>query len=181
MNKIIAYKLSNGPLDIRPAPMQRDWIDATPKRYGYHCTPLTIANQHGWEILCPATFEATWNGGKIEFPGGECPYFIEPHEHIGALGFNIEVLFRTDPGINFLIGGPINRLKDGCHALTVIVETDHAVTSIMQMVWKFTSRMSRFVSRRGSHFALSSPLAGDWWTRQNLRYVTSKTTVQIRF
>jgi hypothetical protein len=138
VTKLIAYKCSNGPLDIRPAPLQRDWIDATPKRYGYLCTPLTIANQHGWEILCPATFEATWQDGKIEFPSGKCPRFIEPHDHFSGIGFDIDVLFCTDPGINLFVTGPLNRPKDGIAPLTAIVESDHAVTSVIQMVWLFT-------------------------------------------
>jgi len=38
-------------------------MDQTPGRFAYRCLPLTNANSHGWEMLCPADFTVTWNGG----------------------------------------------------------------------------------------------------------------------
>ena len=49
-------------VDIRPAPVERDWMEATNQRYAYRCLPLNIANAYGWEVLCNAGFLAMWNG-----------------------------------------------------------------------------------------------------------------------
>lgn len=38
-------------------------MDLTPGQFAYRCLPLTVANSHGWEMLCPFDFEVTWSGG----------------------------------------------------------------------------------------------------------------------
>lgn len=45
--KFIAHVLDGHTLDIRPAPHERAWMDATHQRYAYRCLPLAIANAHG--------------------------------------------------------------------------------------------------------------------------------------
>ena len=59
---LTAYVMDGHRIDIRPAPVERAWMEKTPQRYAYRCLPLNIANAHGWEILCPSTFTAVWNG-----------------------------------------------------------------------------------------------------------------------
>jgi hypothetical protein len=61
--ELICFEVEPGRTVLRPASSSRDWMDATPGRYAYRCLPLTMANSHGWEMLCPANFEVTWNGG----------------------------------------------------------------------------------------------------------------------
>src|SRR6056297_2596032 len=54
-----------GPTDgwaIEPASPRRDWMDET-GGFAYRCLPLTIANQAGWIVRSPASFQAVWNGG----------------------------------------------------------------------------------------------------------------------
>ena len=49
-------------VEIRPAPRRRDWMDATQQGLPYRCIPLSVANVHGWELLCPYSFEVEWTG-----------------------------------------------------------------------------------------------------------------------
>ncbi len=63
-NTFIAYELHpNTTTLIEPAPIARDWMDATPVRHPYRCLPLVIANQAGWILRSPAAFRAYWYGG----------------------------------------------------------------------------------------------------------------------
>ena len=62
--KLIAYLPEGDHIDIRPAPVERPWMEATDQRFAYRCLPLNIANASGWEILCPSAFTAAWDGGK---------------------------------------------------------------------------------------------------------------------
>ncbi len=48
---------------LRPASANRAWMDATPEAFAYRCLPLNIANAHGWELLSPCGFKASWTGG----------------------------------------------------------------------------------------------------------------------
>ena len=45
---------------LRPSPSQRAWMTATP--FSYQCLPLVIANQWGWQVLCPTDVQVTWDG-----------------------------------------------------------------------------------------------------------------------
>jgi hypothetical protein len=62
MSRLVAHVIDGHPFAIRPAPLERAWMDATDRRFAYRCLPLNIANGHGWEILCPAGFTASWDG-----------------------------------------------------------------------------------------------------------------------
>jgi Family of unknown function (DUF6065) len=140
--KLTAYVIDGHKFDIRPAPVERNWMDASDQRFAYRCLPLAIANTHGWEILCPSAFAAYWNGGsRIEAiqirpdPGTTSPAIS--HFAQGVLTFQIPCLFRTDAGYDLMVQGPINRPKDGLAPLTGIIETDWAPYTFT-MNWIFT-------------------------------------------
>jgi hypothetical protein len=140
--KLTAFVIDGYKIDIRPAPLERDWMEATDHRYAYRCLPLNIANAYGWEILNPVEFSAVWNGGKgldaIEVrPGSaEKPWAISHFGH-GVLTFHIPCLFRTETGFDLMAQGPINRPKDAIAALAGVIETDWAPYTFT-MNWKFT-------------------------------------------
>ena len=140
--KLTAYVVDGHRLDIRPAPVERDWMENTDQRYAYRCLPLNIANVHGWEILCPSGFSAIWNGGKqlqditvTPDPGTPAPAIS--HFGHGVLTFHIPCLFRSEPGIDLMVQGPVNRPKDAITPLSGVIETDWAPYSFT-MNWLFT-------------------------------------------
>ena len=45
---------------LRPSPARRHWMDELP--HAYKCLPLVVANQWGWQLLCPTDVVATWDG-----------------------------------------------------------------------------------------------------------------------
>jgi Family of unknown function (DUF6065) len=63
--EITAYVFPGWHPRLRPASSRRDWMDASPESFAYRCLPLKIANEHGWEVLSPCGFTATWNGGPL--------------------------------------------------------------------------------------------------------------------
>jgi hypothetical protein len=140
--KLTAYLIDGHKMDIRPAPVEREWMDATGERFAYRCLPLNIANAHGWEILCPSGFTAIWNGSQdipaisIQPDDSSEPMAISHFGH-GTLTFHIPCLFRTEPGWDLMAQGPVNRPKDGISALSGIIETDWAPYTFT-MNWIFT-------------------------------------------
>ena len=140
--KLTSYVLEGHELDIRPAPVERGWMDATGDSFAYRCLPLAVANAHGWEILCVRGFIARWKGGTDI---GSVTVFGDPgtgvpavsHFGHGILTFHIPCLFRTEPGIDLLVQGPMNRPKDAIAPLSGIVETDWAPYTFT-MNWQFT-------------------------------------------
>src|SRR5437764_893164 len=45
---------------LRPSPARRHWMDGLP--YSYRCLPMVVANQWGWQVLCPADVVVSWDG-----------------------------------------------------------------------------------------------------------------------
>jgi hypothetical protein len=140
--KLIAYIIDGHKLDIRPAPLEREWMESTDQRFAYRCLPLNIANAHGWEILCPSTFTAIWNGGSglkaVQIQASSpTPAPAISHFGKGILTFHIPCLFRTESGFDLIAQGPISRPKDSIAPLSGIIETDWAPYTFT-MNWIFT-------------------------------------------
>jgi hypothetical protein len=159
--RLICYP-TGGPLDIRPAPLERDWMEATGERFAYRCLPLNIANAHGWEILCPSGFTARWNGGadgdaiSIEPDPGTLAPAISHFGH-GVLTFHVLCVFETDPGVDLMVQGPINRPKDSIAALTGVIETDWSPYTFT-MNWLFTRPNTAVRFERGEPYCHLFPL-----------------------
>ncbi|WP_235561499.1 DUF6065 family protein [Brevundimonas sp. Root1279] len=139
---LTAFVLDGHELRIRPAPLERAWMDASPNRFAYRCLPLNIANAHGWEILCTAGFSAIWDGKshtagvEVKADEGQVSPAVS-HFGEGALTFHLPCLFRADPGYDLFVTGPLNRPKDGIAPLTGVVEADWSPYTFT-MNWLFT-------------------------------------------
>lgn len=155
MTKLTAYVIDGHDFRIRPAPPEREWMDDSDQRFAYRCLPLNIANAHGWELLCNSSFSAIWDGHPtkeaILFRSRDGkPLPAVSHFGKGILTFHVACLFETDPGVDLLATGPINRPKDGISPLTGIVETDWSPYSFT-MNWQFTRPGTRV------HFSADEP------------------------
>jgi hypothetical protein len=142
--KLIAYRTGPWPpMRLVVATADRDWMDATPKRFANRCLPLRIAAQAGWFVLNSHALRVTWNGGngtsdiEIEALNGGEVNFASSHFGSGILTWNLPFLFRSPPGYNLQARGPANWPKDGASPLEGIVETDW-LESTFTMNWKLT-------------------------------------------
>lgn len=130
-----------GQFKILPAGRKREWMNETEEAFAYRCLPLTMANQHGWELRSPVGFEAVWDGGidrsaltiKRDGPGAT----VDTHFGSGVLTFNVSAIFRTPPGYNLWISGPANTFKDGIQCMSAMIETDW-MPYTFSVNWKFT-------------------------------------------
>ena len=141
--ELTCYRLKKDPPVIVPGGSERRWMDETTQRFAYRCTPLSIANASGWEILTPCAFSATWNGDPA--PDGvtllssdnEHVRFARPHFGEGIITFEPGYLFRTNPGWAVWARGAPNMVKDGIVPLDGLVETDW-LPMPFTMNWRFT-------------------------------------------
>ncbi len=160
--KLTAYVVDGHRLDIRPAPVEREWMESTDQRYAYRCLPLNIANAHGWEILCGAGFSAIWDGGRAldavsvtPDPGNVAP--AVSHFGHGVLTFHVPCLFRTEPGFDLMVQGPVNLPRDAIAPLSGVVETDWAPYSFT-MNWMFTRTRTAVRFEQGEPFCHLFPV-----------------------
>ena len=126
---LTAYLIDGHHVEIRPAPVDREWMDQTNLRFAYRCLPLSIANAYGWELLVASGFVATWNGKDdlaaitvVPDAGSSAPAIS--HFGHGILTFYVPCLFRTAPGFDLMVQGPVNSPKDAIGPLAGVVETD---------------------------------------------------------
>src|ERR1700686_2200495 len=61
--KLDCYRIHADAPQLVPARPGRAWMDEPGRRFAHRCTPLTMANSTGWELLCPLSIAASWNGG----------------------------------------------------------------------------------------------------------------------
>jgi hypothetical protein len=111
---------------LRPSPPRRHWMDQLP--HAYKCLPLVIANQWGWQVLCPTDVVVTWNGDPnlsglhIDVAPQYRPA-IKSQFGSGIVTFSPPWLFRTPPGWDLYAKGPSNRWKPNCVPLEGVIET----------------------------------------------------------
>ena len=119
--RLICYPTSGDPPKIVAAPVERGWMDRTDQGFA-----------HGWLLLNTIPFVAQWNGapevGAVELytHAADTPLLASSHFGHGVLTFNVNALFRTEPGYDLMVTGPLNQPKDGIQPLTGVVETDWA-------------------------------------------------------
>ena len=151
--EIVAYQVIEEPMPIRACDRRRSWMDDTQDRFAYRCLPLAMANQIGWEILCPVSFSARWNGKdgldaiRIKFDDDRSE-LIGSHFGHGVLTFTLGYLFRTSKAHNLWVKGPTNQHKDAIAALEGVIETDWTPFTFT-MNWRFTRRRHRVRFERG--------------------------------
>ena len=112
--------------ELRPSPARRHWMTLSP--HAYKCLPLVIANQWGWQVLCPTDVRVNWDGS----PGKEgLRIEVDPQYAVavksqfgsGIVTFSPPWLFRTPPGWDLYAKGPSNRWKSNCVPLEGVIET----------------------------------------------------------
>jgi Family of unknown function (DUF6065) len=168
---LTCYLIDDRPVDIRPARNRRKWMNQTPGSYAYQCLPLSIANAHGWEVRCPVTCEAEWNGGSkkddiqiaFEDEGDSLigtkkfKHLVETHFGSGILTFNVGVIISTCPGYDLWVSGPVNEFKDGIQALSAVIET-YWMPFTFTMNWKFTRPNLKVRFEKGEPFCFFFPI-----------------------
>jgi hypothetical protein len=142
--QLTAYRIHTVPgFELVPADATRPWMDDTSNRFAYRCLPLTIANQMGWVVPCPVTFDVVWSGreaaGSLHFnwhtPPGAFQSYATDHFGHGIVTFSMPWIFRTDPGYGLLVSGPTNLCLPNAHPLDGFVETDW-VEATFTMNWR---------------------------------------------
>ncbi|WP_370253634.1 DUF6065 family protein [Nioella sp.] len=164
--ELTAYRITSHPPEMVPADATRNWMDGTVQRFAYRCTPLSIANGTGWELLVPYAFSATWTGGrqtgdiqiKAEDPDlqGHVDSFAQSHFGEAVLTMQPGYLFRTAPGWALWVRGSPNHQAINVSPLEGIVETDW-LPFTFTMNWRF-SYPGTVHFRKGDRFCFLTPV-----------------------
>jgi hypothetical protein len=123
--RILAHGWGEG-WSLRPSPVRRNWMSEQPT--AYQCLPMVVANQWGWQVLCPTDVRVAWDG-RLGSEGLRVD--VDPRWAVaiksqfgrGIVTFSPPWLFRTPPGWDLYAKGPSNRWKPNCVPLEGIIET----------------------------------------------------------
>jgi len=111
---------------LRPSPTRRAWMDEHPQTY--QCLPMVVANQWGWQVLCPTDVRVDWDGSpgvgglRVEVAPQWAPA-VKSQFGRGIVTFSPPWVFRTPPGWDLYAKGPGNRWKANCSPLEGVIET----------------------------------------------------------
>ncbi len=160
--KLTFYRTSSFTPEIRPSVVERQWMEDSQQKFAYRCLPLNIANAHGWEILCPCSFTATWDGGNSKDSiriQADTETHLMPMSHFGdgILTFPVQGLIRTEENYNLWVSGSPNQVKRAIAPLTGIIETDWAPYTFT-MNWKFTESLYEVEFIKGEPFCFMFPI-----------------------
>jgi hypothetical protein len=161
--RLICYPTSGESPRIVAAPVGRAWMDRTDQGFAYRCLPLNIANAHGWLLLNTVPFVAQWDGGPgldaigVHADAASGPPLASSHFGSGVLTFSVNALFRTEPGYDLMVTGPLNQPKDGMQPLTAVVETDWSPFTFT-MNWKFTRKATPVPFEADEPFCMIFPV-----------------------
>lgn len=140
---------------IVPASPQRDWMSTENQKYAYHCVPMVVASQMGWDILSPQDLIVNWNGGQqvkdvtvIDVTNKKLDQYrpvlfqypaASSHFPVGIITFSFPFVIQTPPGWGIWVSGPSNLWLDGASPLQGLVETNWLPFSFT-MNWKITEK-----------------------------------------
>lgn len=133
MLKISAEKHPGAPIEIKPMPINRDWMDATPEKHAYRCFPVTQANMIGWNLSCTKDVSFIWNG--INDTSSENITIIDGTEFTysgrgqSSISFNTGIVFRTEQNISLFTINPVNYFNPYFETISSLISTSWLDTS----------------------------------------------------
>lgn len=128
---------------IRPARPKRAWMDKTPAKYAYRCTPLSAANTMGWEILNPVNCEFRWNGltptpSVFVWREREVKFGPKTHFGSGVVTWELPFLFKTPADYGLAVTGPGNHDRADITPLDGFIRSDW-LPFPFTMNWRITT------------------------------------------
>lgn len=134
--KIWKYKNIDYPI-VEPASIKREFLDNTYNKIGYRCTPITLANQHGWWFKLPQDVVIRWNGKRFGIDGEDMnnvqilsgEFFegykiVTTESGVGQITFKLNCNIETDPDHYLIFSGPPNFFHDDAKPLEAIWRSD---------------------------------------------------------
>jgi glycosyltransferase involved in cell wall biosynthesis len=140
---ITAYALSDRAAILRASRAEREWTGeiAAPDAHA----AWQRASGMGWDLCCPYSFEATWNGGphaadieiRCEQAPAEASSFVRTQLGAGLLTFHTGYQMKSEAEHLLWVRGPINDPRDGAQALESIVDASVLPCTIVAH-WQLT-------------------------------------------
>jgi hypothetical protein len=145
---------------IRPNDVRRGWVSDETGGNGYRCVPLNMASSLGWSFLTPFTLTIIYDGERLGISAKDkridATRLVTDQFGSGIFTFYVALVFRSPPGHNLFVTGPLNEPRRGATALSAIVETDWAEVNFT-MNWKITEPNYPVTFRRGEPFCTFFP------------------------
>lgn len=176
--------------DVKKGNLKKDFLDNTQDAHGYHCQPLTTANQHGWEIILKNDVEVIWDGvsntepNHVKFLKGEFYNNVRIADTSTAnatIAFNLNFSIETDKNHYAILMGPPNHFVKGAKPMTALIRSDWYKTSTLQYCWQITTPNKPILFKAGDPilFILNYPISLLESTSLNIKQLTSQEKEDI--
>ena len=161
MHKVKAFILNEGFGNIKPLPVNRDWMDQTYDAHAYKCFPISLTNQLGWAISFPEDISFIWDG--ISDTSADHVKVIKGHKYVytgrsnATISFHTGISFATDENVTLLTMPVPNIFVDGATAFTTMISTSF-FKGELPIVWRITRPNVEITIKAGTPVATILPI-----------------------
>jgi hypothetical protein len=169
--KVRFYPAGEIQFPISSARRDRKWMSNN--IHSYRCTPMTVANSYGWDIISPKNYDIEWDGDmepwndgknkkshmKVFGDGIERPSEVDFHLGSGTLSFKIGWTPKLSKGWGIMLTDVPNKDYNGWRCLTAIIEVDKFTYPIMPSIQ--LDRPGKISIKKGEVFCRLIPVPMD--------------------
>ncbi|QTN25683.1 hypothetical protein HZ992_12315 [Rhizobacter sp. AJA081-3] len=185
---ILKAYLTDGKTDviIRANDVRREWITRDTDGNAYRCIPINMASSLGWSFLMPFTLTVVYDGKRMAISARsrriDATRLVTDQFGGGIFTFYVAVMFRSPPGHNLFVTGPLNEPRRGASPLSGIVETDWVEVNFT-MNWKVTELNHPVTFHKGEPFCTFFPYPRHYAEnfRPEIRLLSEEPELQVRY
>lgn len=136
---IDAFIVTKPCANIQQLQVHREWMSDTADRHAYGCFPLTLTNSLGWGVSFDKDISFMWDG--VENASPEHVKILEGQEFCSTgrghatIGFNTQIVFRTDPNTTMLVMPVPNMFNKYAQCYTALISTSF-YNGAIPIAWK---------------------------------------------
>lgn len=128
------YQWEDSPVEIKPLPVKRDWMDFTDKKHAYNCFPLSMANRIGWGVSLKENLSFIWDGindsSSVHVKILSDSQFFHPNRGNRTISIETGVRISPQKNVSLLTTPPPNIFYDGFQCISTLISTSVLVSPL---------------------------------------------------
>lgn len=144
---------------IKQGSIKRDFFDQSESGTAYHCPPMSVVNNHGWEFLLPQDVRVIWDGviddnlGHTQILEGESyngEKIVSTDSGMGTVTFFFNSFVETDKEHYLMLQPSPNTEYTDVYPLSAVWRSDYFKYHPIFFCWKITEPNKEILFKKGT-------------------------------